>query len=47
VAADVCALPFAANTFDVVMASQMTHHLSDEESSSISGSLAGHSRRFF
>ena len=30
VAADVCALPFAANTFDVVMASQMTHHLTDE-----------------
>jgi 2-polyprenyl-3-methyl-5-hydroxy-6-metoxy-1,4-benzoquinol methylase len=31
VAANVCALPFAANTFDVVMSSQMTHHLTDEE----------------
>jgi 2-polyprenyl-3-methyl-5-hydroxy-6-metoxy-1,4-benzoquinol methylase len=31
IAADVCALPFAENTFDVVMASQMTHHLTDEE----------------
>jgi hypothetical protein len=31
IAADVCALPFADNTFDVVMASQMTHHLTDEQ----------------
>lgn len=31
VAGDVCALPFADNTFDVVMASQMTHHLTDHQ----------------
>jgi 2-polyprenyl-3-methyl-5-hydroxy-6-metoxy-1,4-benzoquinol methylase len=31
VAADVCALPFADNSFDVVMASQMTHHLTEEQ----------------
>jgi 2-polyprenyl-3-methyl-5-hydroxy-6-metoxy-1,4-benzoquinol methylase len=31
VAANVCALPFADNSFDVVMASQMTHHLTDQQ----------------
>jgi hypothetical protein len=31
VAACVCALPFADDSFDVVIASQMTHHLTDEE----------------
>jgi hypothetical protein len=31
VAASVCALPFADDSFDVVIASQMTHHLTDEE----------------
>ncbi len=31
VAADVCALPFADDTFDVVMASQMTHHLTEAQ----------------
>ncbi len=31
IAADVCALPFADNSFDVVMSSQMTHHLTDAE----------------
>ena len=31
VAASVCALPFTDDSFDVVMASQMTHHLTDEE----------------
>src|SRR6266516_4262110 len=31
VAGSVCALPFADDSFDVVIASQMTHHLSDEE----------------
>jgi len=31
VSADVCALPFGDDTFDVVIASQMTHHLTDEQ----------------
>ena len=31
VAASACAVPFADDTFDVVIASQMTHHLTDEE----------------
>ena len=31
VAGGVCALPFADDSFDVVIASQMTHHLTDEE----------------
>ena len=31
VAANVCALPFGDATFDVVMASQMTHHLTDAQ----------------
>ncbi len=31
IAANVCALPFADDTFDVVMASQMTHHLTDAQ----------------
>jgi ubiquinone/menaquinone biosynthesis C-methylase UbiE len=31
VAGSVCALPFADRTFDVVIASQMTHHLTDDE----------------
>lgn len=31
VAGNVCALPFADDSFDVVYASQMTHHLSDDE----------------
>jgi hypothetical protein len=31
VAADVCALPFADGSFDVVLGSQMTHHLTDAE----------------
>ena len=31
VAASVCALPFDDNSFDVVIASQMTHHLTDDE----------------
>lgn len=31
IVADVCALPFADESFDVVFASQMTHHLSNDE----------------
>jgi len=31
VVGSVCALPFAEDSFDVVIASQMTHHLTDEE----------------
>ena len=31
VAGNVCALPFVDESFDVVIASQMTHHLADEE----------------
>lgn len=31
VAGNVCALPFADDSFDVVLASQMTHHLTDRE----------------
>jgi 2-polyprenyl-3-methyl-5-hydroxy-6-metoxy-1,4-benzoquinol methylase len=31
VAGNVCELPFADESFDVVMASQMTHHLTEEE----------------
>lgn len=31
VAGSVCALPFADDSFDVVIASQMTHHLTDAE----------------
>jgi len=31
IAASVCALPFADDSFDVVIASQMTHHLTDKE----------------
>ena len=31
VAGNVCALPFANDSFDVVLASQMTHHLSEDE----------------
>ena len=31
VAGSVCALPFADRSFDVVIASQMTHHLTDDE----------------
>lgn len=31
VAGNVCALPFADDSFDAVFASQMTHHLSDDE----------------
>ena len=31
VAANVCALPFADDAFDVVIASQMTHHLTEAE----------------
>lgn len=30
VVGDVCALPFPENSFDVVMASQMTHHLAED-----------------
>lgn len=33
VAGSVLALPFASNSFDVVIASQMTHHLADGEAS--------------
>lgn len=31
VVADACALPFAADTFDVVMSSQLAHHLTEDE----------------